>query len=235
MAETDDTPREDDPSRRERQGFFARLVPRTQMDVLDRRLELVSAVLMALATVASAWCAYQSARWGGVQAITVTQGNNLRIEAVREWDYANRLDTIYVAAWIHYMGAVTRGDKEFADFLYKRFPPEFKTPFDAWMKTNPLENPEAPKTPFLMPEYVISERQQAQHLTQSAYKKFNKARQANQRSDNYVLLTVIYAGVLFFAGMGTKFQSRRIRVMILGIGVIAFAAGTVTALSFPVH
>ena len=235
MAETDDTPREDDPTRRERQGFFARLVPRTHMDVLDRRLELVSAVLMALATVASAWCAYQSARWNGVQAITRTQGNNLRIEAVRQSDFANRLDTIYVAVWINYMEAVTRGDEEFADFLYKRFPPEFKIPFDAWMRTNPLENPEAPRTPFKMPEYVMTERQQAQHLTQSAYKKFNEARKANQRSDNYVLLTVIYAGVLFFAGMGTKFESRRIRVVILGIGVIAFAVGTLTALSFPVY
>ena len=235
MAGTDDTPREDDPTCRERQGFLARLVPRTQMGVLDRRIEMVSAVLMALATVASAWCAYQSTRWSGVRGTAVTQANNVRIEAVQQADVANQLDTVYVAVFIQYMGAVTRGDEKFADFIYTRLPPELKTALDAWLKTRPLQNPDAPKTPFDMPDYVIPEREKAQRLTQVAHKKFREARKAGQRSDNYVLLTVIYASVLFFAGMGMKFESRRIRLVILGIGAIAFAAGTVTALSFPVH
>jgi hypothetical protein len=33
----------------------------------DRGLEIMSAALMALATVLSAWCAYQATRWDGIQ------------------------------------------------------------------------------------------------------------------------------------------------------------------------
>jgi hypothetical protein len=33
----------------------------------NRWMEVASAVLLALATTASAWCAYQSTLWGGVQ------------------------------------------------------------------------------------------------------------------------------------------------------------------------
>lgn len=31
----------------------------------DRWVEFISAVILALATVGTAWCGYQAARWGG--------------------------------------------------------------------------------------------------------------------------------------------------------------------------
>ena len=34
----------------------------------ERRLELVSVLLLALTTLATAWCGYQAARWSGEQS-----------------------------------------------------------------------------------------------------------------------------------------------------------------------
>ena len=50
---------------------------------LNRRLEVLSAILLSIATVASAWCAYQSARWNGVQAVSFSAANGARTESVR--------------------------------------------------------------------------------------------------------------------------------------------------------
>ena len=36
----------------------------------------------------------------------------------------------------------------------RRFSPEYKVAFDAWLATDPFSNPEAPPGPSFMPEYV---------------------------------------------------------------------------------
>ena len=44
-----------------------------------------------------------------------------------------------------------------------------------------------------------------------ADQEITKAAEANQTGDNFVLVAVIMATVLFFAGMGTRFGARRLR------------------------
>jgi hypothetical protein len=47
----------------------------------DTRLDLVAAVLLALATVATAWSGYQASRWNGEQAKAFSRASALRIES----------------------------------------------------------------------------------------------------------------------------------------------------------
>jgi hypothetical protein len=51
----------------------------------DRGLEILSATLMALATVLAAWCAYQATRWDGIHS-PLTPGAVLLTTAVSESD-----------------------------------------------------------------------------------------------------------------------------------------------------
>ena len=46
-------------------------------------VELVATVLLAVATVATAWSGYQSTRWNGEQSKAVSRSNALRIESGR--------------------------------------------------------------------------------------------------------------------------------------------------------
>jgi hypothetical protein len=46
----------------------------------DRRLELAATVLLAMAAVATAWAAYQSARWHGQQAEAQSASVAARVE-----------------------------------------------------------------------------------------------------------------------------------------------------------
>jgi hypothetical protein len=64
---------------------------------------------------------------------------------------------------------------------------------------------------------------------------FKQATQANLISDNYVLLTVIFASVLFFGGISGKFQTRVIDLTMLSLAFVLFVVGVVVMLRYPVH
>ena len=103
------------------------------------------------------------------------------------------------------------------------FPPELRAATDAWRKTNPLTNPDAPRSPFDMPGYQVAE-QVSQELEQLANQKAAEANDANELADRYVLLTVIFATSLFFCGISGKFQWQVIDIVMLSIGALVLLA-----------
>jgi hypothetical protein len=50
--------------------------------------------------------------------------------------------------FIEYVKALNNNDEKLAQFFFERFREDFKPAVEAWLKTNPLENPDAPPTPF---------------------------------------------------------------------------------------
>jgi type II secretory pathway component PulM len=61
------------------------------------------------------------------------------------------------------------------------------------------------------------------------------ARVANQNSDDYVILTVLAAMVLFFAGLSTKLLRPRNRMLALGLGVVLLFFTLYLVLRLPVE
>ena len=55
-----------------------------------------------------------------------------------------------------------------ADFYYARFRDEFEPAVKAWVATKPLKNPDAPLTPFAMPEYKLAAREEAERQDEIA-------------------------------------------------------------------
>jgi hypothetical protein len=56
----------------------------------DRRVELIAAIMLSIATIVTAWSAYQATRWSGDQAENYTQASATRTESVRASTEANR-------------------------------------------------------------------------------------------------------------------------------------------------
>jgi hypothetical protein len=200
----------------------------------EKWLEIAATLLLAFATVGSAWSAYQSKRWGGVQMFSMVAANGARSEAVRLSDEASQLTSIDVSMFLQYISAVSSHQQQLADFILQRFRPEMKTAVNAWRATQPLKNPDAPPSPFAMKEYSLSTLQQSDRMNQLALQKLNEAKAANTRADDYVLLTVLFASALFFGGIGTKMQLRSLRIVLLSLGIIVFAATAVTLISMPI-
>ena len=63
----------------------------------DRRLELLATLLLALATLGTAWAAYQSRQWTGEQSQAYSRATAARIAVNRESAVANRQVQIDVA------------------------------------------------------------------------------------------------------------------------------------------
>jgi hypothetical protein len=184
--------------------------------------ELVATVLLALATVATAWASYQARQWTGEQAQSYSRANAARVESARATGTANQLSGIDVATFIQWVDATAHKDTALAAFYRARFRPEFKPAFDAWLATQPLTNANAPPSPFAMPEYRLAATAKADALEQKAGANATVAAVANERANDYVGAVVLFASALFFAGISTKLQSQGARLSILGLGCLLF-------------
>jgi hypothetical protein len=200
----------------------------------DGMIELVATVLLAAATVATAWSGYQASRWNGEQATAFSRAGAARVESTKAAGLANAQTQVDVATFTQWVDAYAQEQTELADFYYARFREEFRPAMDAWVATRPLLNPDAPLTPFAMPEYQLAARDEAEKLEAKAEGLSAMARTNVQRATNYVLCVVLFAAVLFFAGMSTKLQSPRLRRVLLGFGVVVFVGTLVWLATFPI-
>ena len=195
--------------------------------------EVLVTVLLVVAALGTSWSSYQATRWNGEQAKAASRTNAIRIDAARAQGLAQAQTQVDVATFIAWADADRRGDRKLADFYVERFRAEFKPAFDAWMATNPIQNAAAPPTPFAMDEYQVASRKQADQLDAAAGASAAQAQQNIQRASNYVLTVVLYAVVLFFAGVSTRISNRRLRWVLAGAGWIVLAATVAWITTFP--
>ena len=196
--------------------------------------EILATVLLALAAVATAWSSYQAARWNGEQAKAAGRVNAVRVEAARAQGLAEAQTEVDVATFIEWVDAEVHDDVELQTFYEERFREEFKPAFDAWLATDPLTTTGAPATPFAMEEYQLEAEQQAEALDAEAESLAAQVRRNILRSTNYVLGVVLFAVVLFFAGMSTRLSERGPRIALLSAGSLVFLGAAIRLATFPV-
>ena len=129
-----------------------------------------------------------------------------------------------MASFTQWINAYAQKQTQLTDFYFDRFREEFRPAVNAWIATKPLKNPNAPLTPFAMPQYKLAARAESERLDAEAEVYAAKARQNIQRASNYVLGVVLFASALFFAGISTKLTSPRIRVAMLSLGCAVFCS-----------
>jgi hypothetical protein len=199
-----------------------------QRELWQRWFEVLSAMILGLAMLGSAWSAYQSGLWGGIQDFRIAEAQISGRQAGEKAVFANQLRGIDVVLFERYVSALSENNQQLAQFLFERFRPEFKTAAEAWLSTKPLKNPSAPRTPFVMKEYSLAVEKEMRLLRHEEEKKFVEARRANEISDKYLLLTVFFSVVLFLGGITAAFEKRLVRLSLLGVSVtllIVAAAG----------
>ena len=87
------------------------------------------------------------------------------------------------------------------DYLAARFPEPLKTAFAAWLATNPEHQRRGPVIAVRDGEYQIPELAAAKAADHRPTRSSRRRWTYNQRGDNYTLLTVAFASVLFFAAI----------------------------------
>jgi hypothetical protein len=196
--------------------------------------ELLVTVLLVVGAVAASWSSYQATRWNGEQAKAAGRTSAIRIQAARAAALASAQTQVDVATFLAWTDAGGRGDTKLEEFYVERFRPEFKTAFDAWLATDPLVDPSAPKTPFAMDEYKVASGEEAARLDAEAEGSAATVATNIQRSSNYVLSVVLYTIVLLFAGMAGKMSSRRLRIGVVVAAYVVLIAAIAWVATFPV-
>lgn len=202
---------------------------------MTRHLEVVATVLLSLATVATAWSGYQATRWNGEQAKAASRTNAIRVEAARAQGLSEAQTQVDVATFVQWVDAYALEQTELADFYFKRFRAELKPAVDAWIATRPLQNPNAPLTPFAMPQYKLAAAAEAERLDAEAELSAATVNRNIQRASNYILGVVLFSVSLFFAGMGTKLGDVRLRTVTLALGCLVFLGALAWIATSPVN
>ena len=104
----------------------------------------------------------------------------------------------------------------------------------AWIVLDPFENPDAPPSPFGLPEYQLQADEDAAALELRADTLFEEGEIANTDSDEYTLATLLFAIVLFFAAISERFEYVRMRVVLLALAVAGLIAGVAVAFGQPI-
>jgi hypothetical protein len=115
----------------------------------------------------------------------------------------------------------------------RRFRPEFKVAFDAWMATDPLRNPRAPPGPTYMPQYRLADQVKAEALDREAVAALAAGHHSGVVGDDYIRITVFLAAVLFLVGIGSTFKLHTIRYALITIGSLLLILATVLMLQQP--
>ena len=198
------------------------------------RIDVLSTVLLAVAAVATAWSAGQVTRWRDTHSSHSTKSTVAHIDSSRAFTRAGAETQVDIATFIQWVDANATGDRKLAAFYRKRFRPEFKPAFAAWLETNPFRNPQAPPTPFAMPGYRVKQAALSEQLLVEATRQSAESRKALENADDYLFAVVLFATALFFAGISTKIPSLGPREVLLAIGCVVFLGSAVWVATLPV-
>jgi hypothetical protein len=121
-------------------------------------VELACAIVLALSTMSSAWCAYQSKLWSGVQGSPGGAAGDAVRKAAEDRVLAGEIRAVEAAVFVRFVEAKIEGKDQLADFLASRLLPDTREALAAWWAMKPLTNHEAPRSPFLLPQYQQRDR-----------------------------------------------------------------------------
>jgi len=195
-------------------------------------IEPVTAVIMALSTVGTAWCSYESAAWTRQSNRSLNEVNALERRAGLLNLQGMQAATIHVAMFMQLLAAHQAGNEGLATFYATRFPPEARKAYDAWVAQKPFDNPNADPHPFVPSLYQLQGAREAAEATTDAARKVEEGRKAGNVSGQYLANTVLFAAVLFFANAAGKFEQRRVQIVssFFAVGVFVFAVLRITLL-----
>jgi hypothetical protein len=208
--------------------------PLTSQERTNRWFQVFTAIMLGVVALATAWSGYQATRWAGEQSTLYAQASTLRVESTRASTLAGQyklFDSILVNNWLN---AYVQGNTKLAQIFQRRFRPELQVAFAAWMATNPFTNPNAAPGPLFVPQYKVSQDEQANRLDAQATATFDKGQAAKEQGDAYVLNTVFLATVLFLTAIAENFEWDWIRAVILGVGLVMLLFGIYHLIVYPI-
>jgi hypothetical protein len=196
-------------------------------------VEPVAALLMALATLSTAWCSFESAAWTRKSNRLMNEFNALERKAGLLRVQGMQQATIHTGMFMQALAARQAGNDNLMKFYVERFPPELRKAYDAWLAQKPFENPNADPHPFVPGLYETPREREAVEKDAQAADNQKQAGAAGSVSGQYLANTVLFAAVLFFANAAGRFEQRRVRIVAFAFAVAVFLFAVVRTAMLP--
>jgi hypothetical protein len=191
------------------------------------------AIVMALTTLCTAWCSYQSAAWTRRSNRLMNESNALERRAALLEVQGSQALIIHASMFMQLLAAQHAGNEKLASFFAERFPPDVKKAYEAWLAQKPFENSAADAHPFVPNLYQPRGTAEAAAAREDSARRLAETREAGNRSGQFLANTVLFATVLFFAGTAGKFEQPRVRLSAAAFGVAVFAFAVIRMLLMP--
>lgn len=191
----------------------------------DRLLEIIAVLLLAVTTLGTAWCGYQSAQWNGVQTDLARASSDERVEANRQFGLATQKVAYDAGLVAQYAQAIQAGNTKLAEFYKKTLVrPDFLPLLEQWQAE--VDAGSTPTSLFTDKDYLNTQFALYNEASKKAEAANTASQAAGNTADAYVLTTILLAVALFFAGVTSSFRYKPARVLliILAIGTVAVAA-----------
>jgi hypothetical protein len=199
----------------------------------DRALSIAEAVLLSVVALLAAWSGYSAAKWGTDSSISLAEASATRTRANRADIEAMQIRTLDAVKFNAAFEAYATDRPKLFELAIKRLRPDYRSAFNAWLATRPLNNTDAPPDPSDLPEYRIPQQTQARALDAQADAHSRQGQSAAATADKYVRLTVFLAAVLFLTGISTHFPVRSARYGLIAVASALLVVSVVQLLTLP--
>ena len=194
-------------------------------------LEVMAVALLAVATVGSAWCAYQASQWNGEQTRLGRVSSDSRVEASRLFSLATQTVSYDTNVIGLYSQAIATKNTDLARFYRETLVrKDFLPILDRWEAA--IAKGELPPGLLEDDAYLAERLAGYDEAIAQAEMAAVESEEAGQTSNDYILGALIIAVSLFFAGVTPTFKLRGVRLLLLaGSGLtLAYAASRISDL-----
>ena len=196
-------------------------------------IEILEAIFLAIVAITTALSGFQAALWDGESAKEYATSSRLRTEANGTQLTANQTLIYNAGTFTAWLQAYDAKDKSLKQLLERRFTPEYKKAFDAWVAIGGATNPDAPPGPRYMPEYKDPLVDKATELNKEASHAFDLGVGNRGTGEDYVRVTVILAAVLFLIAIGQRFKIRGVRYAVNIIAGVFLVYALILIATYP--
>lgn len=201
---------------------------------VHRVIEVLTVLLLAIATIGSAWCAYQVSQWNGKETDAARASAVARINGSREYALATQKVTYDAASVAQYAEAVVAGNEPLQAFLRASIiRPAFLPQLDEWQAY--IDDTGTPPPNLVEdPEYLGALFAEANEYDEAALAASLEADDAGRNADDYIVTTLFMASALFFAGVTASFSSRMTRIMLLAASALTLGYAAARIAGYPI-
>jgi len=194
---------------------------------------MAEAIVLAFVAVATAWSGYQAAKWDALSAEQYALNANTIVVAQEKTTTSGQYRLYDVTTFNAWMNAKMSGNKAMMEFYERRFRPEFRTAFNDWLKLDPINDPDAPPGPGLMPSFRDPYAEEAAAISKQGKMYFDKAVSSREIGDQYVKVTVLLATVLLLTALSQRFKQLGPRMAIVAVAFVLLFIGAYLLVQLP--